>query len=222
MSKKNNRKYKKGIASYILANGSCLDFERPIIIDGSLTDYSVTRDGDIISYKYYNTDKPRRLIHMKIKGYHAVNLIINGKERMFKVYRLVAEAFIPNPDNKPEVNHLDGDKDNNSVENLEWVTPKENIQHAFATMLTSGRQGESHPMHKITEDTAIQICSLIESNMYTMREISIITGSTYSIVKKIKNRTRWTHISKKYNFSNFNQYEKIRRKVKGRCLNDKK
>ena len=203
----------------MLANGCYLDYERPIIIDGIMTDYSVTRDGDIISYKQYNTSKPRRLIHMKINGYHAVNLCINGQERMFKVYRLVASAFIPNPENKPEVNHIDGNKDNNSVTNLEWVTAQENIQHAVASSLLKGKQGEMHPMHKITEDVAVYICELLESNLYTMKEISLITGASYSIVKKIKNCSRWKHISKNYNFSNFTQYEKNK---KGRCINETK
>ena len=65
------------------------------------------------------------------KGYMKVEL--HGQIK--KVHRLVAEAFIPNPENKPQVNHIDGNKQNNCVENLEWVTNAENTQHAWNTGL---------------------------------------------------------------------------------------
>lgn len=64
-------------------------------------------------------------------GYQVVNLYDGSRKRIARVHRLVAEAFIPNPDNKSTVNHIDGDKLNNNVENLEWATQWENIKHAF-------------------------------------------------------------------------------------------
>lgn len=69
------------------------------------------------------------------KGYLQVGLSKNGKRSYFKIHRLVAEAFIPNPYSKPEVNHIDGNKQNNTVENLEWCTTKENCQHRQKTGL---------------------------------------------------------------------------------------
>lgn len=65
------------------------------------------------------------------RGYLQVCLTKNGKYQTFLVHRLVAQTFIPNLENKPQVNHIDGDKENNFVDNLEWVTSSENIRHAF-------------------------------------------------------------------------------------------
>lgn len=180
-----------------------LDFERPIIIDGIMTNYTVTINGDIISYKGYNTDKPRKLTHMIVGGYHKVNLNIDGEEKLYSVHRLVATSFIPNPYNKPEVNHIDGNKDHNYDTNLEWATSKENIEHAVRTGLKKGKKGQSHPMSKIDEATAIRICELLETNKYSYKEIALMTASSYAIVKKIKNGNRWTHISSNYDFSNY-------------------
>lgn len=67
--------------------------------------------------------------------YDQISYQENGKQKHVTVHRLMAEAFIPNPGNKPQVNHIDGDPGNNNLENLEWVTAKENIQHAYDTGL---------------------------------------------------------------------------------------
>ena len=64
------------------------------------------------------------------KGYHRLRMTINREKYSFKLHRLVAQAFIPNPDNKPQVNHIDGNKNNNAANNLEWVSNKENAHHA--------------------------------------------------------------------------------------------
>lgn len=71
----------------------------------------------------------------KDNGYYAVNTMVKGKQKHFYVHRLIAKAFIPNPENKPQVNHKDGNKLNNEIDNLEWVTSKENVRHAYKNML---------------------------------------------------------------------------------------
>ena len=89
--------------------------------------YKVSKDGKVFSIRnniYLKPNKDR-------KGYLYVNLSKNGKVKLFHIHRLVANAFIPNKSNKEEVNHINGIKTDNKVENLEWVSHKENMQHAY-------------------------------------------------------------------------------------------
>lgn len=73
-------------------------------------------------------------------GYLGTVVSIANHKKMIKIHRAVAETFIPNPDNKPEVNHIDGNKQNNCVENLEWNTCAENINHAYKNKLIDSRK----------------------------------------------------------------------------------
>lgn len=84
-----------------------------------------------------------------VHGYLYCHLYKNNSSKRFAVHRLVAEAFIPNLDGKPEVNHKDGDKHNNCVENLEWATKSENMRHAASIGLHSqyDRHGSKNPMY---------------------------------------------------------------------------
>jgi hypothetical protein len=84
--------------------------------------YMVSNTGKVYSYKR------KKVLSPSTQGYHQVCLCKNGKVRSFHIHRLVAEAFIPNPENKPEVNHIDHNTDNNYADNLEWVTKFENYK----------------------------------------------------------------------------------------------
>lgn len=83
-------------------------------------------------------------------GYLIVNLKHNGKQKNHLVHRIVATTFLENPDNKREVNHKDGNKQNNCVDNLEFVTRSENIKHAFKMGLNKNLKGVNHPKFKLT------------------------------------------------------------------------
>lgn len=109
-------------------------------IDG-FEDYSISRDGVIFSKKLNRNITP----NTTQKGYISVNLNNNGFRKYFFLHRLVAMTYIPNPQNKPQVNHINGIKNDNRVENLEWVTLSENIQHAVKT----GLRDKAHLKAKI-------------------------------------------------------------------------
>ena len=87
--------------------------------------YAITRDGKVWSYRANKFLKPAK----EYKGYLRVDLHKDGKQKQHKVHRLVAFAFIPNPDNLPQVNHKDENKENNCVENLEWISGKDNCNY---------------------------------------------------------------------------------------------
>lgn len=98
--------------------------------------YNVTIDGRIFSLNYNNTGKEKELKQRtNKKGRAYVNLSINGKYTSLMVHRLVAETFIQRNDLFLEVNHIDGDKSNNNVSNLEWISRKENIKHGVKNNL---------------------------------------------------------------------------------------
>ena len=84
--------------------------------------YGITTEGDVYSYKRKRFLKPIA----DEKGYLIVNLCKDGKMKKYKIHRLVAEAYIPNPDNLPQVDHINEDKTNNCVNNLQWITNRDN------------------------------------------------------------------------------------------------
>lgn len=116
--------------------------------------YIVSTLGRIICLHWNNGDTHRYLKPFDNGGYQRVVLIKDGVRKKFLLHRLVAEAFIPNPFDKPFINHIDGNKANNSVSNLEWVTPKENVSHAILNNLRplvckpTGLKGHDSPCSK--------------------------------------------------------------------------
>lgn len=109
---------------------------KKFIYEGQETDYSVSTEGEV------RKDTTNYILSQSSQqDYKFVGLIINGKQKRMRVHRMVALTFIDNPDNKPYVNHINGNRSDNNVENLEWVTPSENTQHAVDTgLFKSGRK----------------------------------------------------------------------------------
>ncbi len=108
---------------------------KKIIIDDEVTSYSVSSLGEV-----RNDIRDSLLTQATSQEYCTVALNICGKAKRMRVHRLVAIAFLPNPDNKPYVNHLNGQRNDNRLENLEWVTPSENSKHAVKTGLNRGNK----------------------------------------------------------------------------------
>ncbi len=104
--------------------------------------------------------------------YHRVELSKSGNRKITGVHQLVAAAFINNPENKPNINHINGKRDDNRIENLEWCTQKENIQHAWDTGLSKARKGGHHQSSK-----AIMIIDIIKNSVTSIG--SLKAGAKY-------------------------------------------
>lgn len=98
-------------------------------------------------------NKPERILKpfKDVKGYLRVYLTKNSKKKFTPIHRLVSFAFIPNPENKPQVNHIDGNKQNNRVENLEWCTNGENQIHAYVHGLNHHADNSGRPKRKVNQ-----------------------------------------------------------------------
>ena len=152
-------------------------------------------------YLVSNKERVKRIMHrknttqriMKLSknegNYWRVCLTKDGKGHEKLLNRLVAMAFIPNPENKPEVNHLNG-KDDNTPESLEWNTTLENIQHAWRVGLSTARKGEACTHSKLTEKEVLEI----RASKYPSHRLSTIYKVSASQIVKILKRERWTHI----------------------------
>ncbi len=114
------------------------------------------------------------------------------RPRALSVHRLVARYFIPNPENKPCVNHIDNCTQNNSVSNLEWVTHKENVAHTIKQGRKIQFVGEACPQAKLTESIVREIKNHIGRMPYT--EIAKKFNTNYSNVAHIKRGSRWAHV----------------------------
>lgn len=133
------------------------------------------------SIGYYSKEKILKSIKDK-RGYNTVVLCKNSKPKTYRIHRLVAQAFIPNPENKPQVNHKDGNKLNNNVENLEWCTCQDNIKHAWKTGLNYNTEHQ-YIMGKSSAKKIIQY----SKNSEYIKEWESITKASVQLNISIQN-----------------------------------
>jgi len=127
-------------------------------------------------------------------GYPCADLRAGGRRQRKRMHRLVAAAFIPNPGNKPEVNHIDADRRNNHVQNLEWVTRQENASHAVSLGLMCGpppRRGEAHHAAKLTRFDVLEIRRRCGTGTYRRKQIADEYGVTRAAIGLIARKRNW-------------------------------
>lgn len=127
-------------------------------------------------------------------GYKQVRLSKNNKQIHKNVHRLVAETFIPNPNSLPQVNHIDSNKSNNMVSNLEWVNNSGNQKHAFKFGFQSALKGEDAPWSKLTEKQVLEIREKYKSGTYTYQRLADEYHLSHQYVGNIINKRNWSHI----------------------------
>jgi hypothetical protein len=161
-------------------------------------DYGVDREGNVYSFNYRRTGKTKKLkASVNTRGYYYVSIQKDKRGKHKTVHRLVAETFIPNPVNKPQVNHINGIKTDNRVENLEWATSVENLRHAYDTGLKKFPNNTKY----LTPEQVREIRDFIEVNKnlprkerFKIKQIAQYFGVTGTQVCRISRNLSYTHI----------------------------
>lgn len=144
----------------------------------------------------------------KTTGYAEINLMsVDGDCMKVNIHRILMMTFSPNINSdKYVINHIDGNKLNNSLSNLEWCTEKYNMMHASKHGLLHPQHGETHTCAIISKEKCIEICKLLESRRYTNKKIAEMAEIPIHIVDSIIQKKAWKDVSKDFDLS----YEKER------------
>lgn len=158
-----------------------------------INDYYVDRNGDILSMSRGNK-KIKRLRKNSVMGYDVVAL--NRKTcTLFYVHRAVAIAWLPNPNNYAEVDHIDFNRRNNNVENLRWFSKSENLKSAWNAGRYDARvkqnRGENHHVSKLSDNKVRKI----RNSKLTCKELAAKYGVSLSTISNIRTRRVWKHVT---------------------------
>lgn len=141
-------------------------------------------------YRYRNAGLKKTRVNRL--GYEQVGLSIDGVLKGHLVHRLVAQAFLPNPDNLPEVNHKDGNKANNTLDNLEWISRKDNALHGTRTL--GKNRGENNTRSKLTEFDVRLVVTLLEAG-HTQTEVAKQLNITNGAIWRIQHGFNWSWLT---------------------------
>ena len=178
-----------------------VQFKR-IYLNNQPTRYLICNKGFVFNEDIHGIQAP----HLEKNGYLRATMCHNGKRYKDNIHRLVAKYFIDNPNNLPQVNHKDGNKHNNDVNNLEWVTPRENVIHSYDKHLN--HSGEKCKLAKFSDNQIHYVCKLLEENELTIKEIAEVTNTSKRTVKHVLRHETNVRISKDYNFDHYDKYNK--------------
>lgn len=148
--------------------------------------YQVSNLGNVRSLHWNNTNQTRIIKPFCSSGYKRVCLFTKGKQKKFLIHVLVAKVFIPNPYNKPIVNHIDGNKLNNQVSNLEWVTHSENVKHAIDNNLVKVHPSRWKPSKTVQLSLDGEIIAVYQSQREASRCLNINQAKISQAIKTNK------------------------------------
>lgn len=127
-------------------------------------------------------------------GYVRVKLSKDGKSSLKYVHRILALSFIDNPKNKKEINHIDGNKQNNNLNNLEWTTRSKNMKHAFELGLHKAKKGEENNKAKLTKNEVKEIRRLYKKGEYTQTRLGEMFDVSSANINEIVNNKTWKEV----------------------------
>lgn len=131
--------------------------------------YMISSYGRVMNKRLIKFVKP--VIHGR-DGQHVLNLWSGNNKKQFSLYRLLAIYFIPNPKNKPQINHINGDRSDYSLENLEWVTASENMKHAYDNGLNSPGKGLTHNCCRMTKEDILLLRRWYRSGFWDQKKLN--------------------------------------------------
>lgn len=170
-------------------------FEEWRDIEGYEGLYQISNMGQIKSFKRLASGEKLKLIHYENDYPNIVLRDWNKRGKKFKVHRIVAKTFIPNPFNYSVINHKNGIKSDNRVANLEWCTYQQNVVHSFKVLKHEVAKGESAGNTKLTKVQVKQIYDLSNNSVATLKDLSKMFNISIGTVSDIKKGRSWKHVT---------------------------